>query len=472
MCTLGPASEDVDTLRRMISAGMDVARFNFSHGTHEEHERRILALRKAADMEGKRVGIMLDTRGPEIRLGLFEGGKASLLKGQTFVLHVSERQGNSQGASVNYKRLPLRVRTGSRILLDDGNIALEVAEVRADSVVTLVLNGGTISDRKRVAIPGATLDLPIVDDKDRSDLLFGAALGVDFVAASFVRSRQDVLEIRQVLQEGGSRAKVIAKIESMQGVSALDEILEAADGLMVARGDLGVEFPPEEIPILQKSMIAAAMRVGKPVITATQMLESMIEHPRPTRAEASDVANAILDGTDAVMLSGESAVGKYPVEAVQFMARVALRTEANLDPRAFLHRFVRASVPGVTQAVSRSAIDAADELDAAAIVTPTESGHTARMVARFRPKIPVYAVTPHDETAGWLTLTWGVETILCDDIASGRQADVSEASLKALKEAGAVKDGDLCVVTKGVPKGVPGTTNAMEIRVVGEERPR
>lgn len=472
MCTVGPASQDLETLRTMTEAGMDVARFNFSHGTHEEHGNRVSAVRNAASSVGKRVGIMLDTRGPEIRLGLFQEGKACLAEGQTFVLYTEERIGDSRGASVSYPSLPSFVREGALILLDDGNIALRVTRVGSDEIAAVVVNSGTISDRKKVSIPGACLALPIIDEKDRSDLLYGASIGVDFVAASFVRSNQDVLLIRQVLAEGGSKAKVIAKIESGQGVKALSEILEAADGLMVARGDLGVEFPPEEIPLLQKSMIAAAMRAGKPVITATQMLESMVEHPRPTRAEASDVANAILDGTDAVMLSAETASGKYPAESVRFMARIASRTEESLDPKTFLPRFAKGPVGEVTQAVSRAVIDAAEELGVAAIVTPTESGHTARMVARFRPKMPVHAVTPHEETAGWLSLTWGVETTVCKGIALGGQADVGEASLGALKATGAVKDGDLCVITKGVPKGIPGTTNAMEIRSVGDRRQR
>jgi pyruvate kinase len=464
---VGPASEHPETLKRLITAGMDVARFNFSHGSHDEHGRRIGRVRKAAQEVGKRVGIMLDTKGPEIRLGLFQGGKASLAKGEAFVLYTGERMGNSQGASVSYPGFPDLVRRGSTVLLDDGNIGLEVKDVSRDEVACVVLNSGIIKDRKRISIPGAQLDIPMLDSKDRDDLLYGARLGVDFVAASFVRSRQDVLDIRRVLVEAGSRAKIIAKIESCQGVQALSEILEEADGLMIARGDLGVEFPPEEIPLLQKSMIAQALSVGKPVITATQMLESMVEHPRPTRAEASDVANAILDGTDAVMLSAETAAGKYPVEAVGFMARIATRTEASLNPSLFIPKLIRGSVSDVTQAVSRSVIAAADELGAAAIVTPTESGHTARMVARFRPKMPVYAVTPHDETAGWLSLTWGVEATVCPQIASGQEEDVSEASLQALMAKRLVTAGDLCVITKGVPKGIAGTTNAMEIRSAG-----
>ena len=471
VCTIGPACEDVDTLYRMVLAGMDVARFNFSHGTHEEHGRRIDAVRRASAKAKKRVGIMLDTRGPEVRLGAFEGGKAFLEKGQSFVLTSEDVPGNSHICHVSLPDFARLVAPGSTIFLDDGNITLLVTAVSGQEVATKVLNSGPVSDRKRVAVPGAPLDLPIADKGDIADLRFGAEAGVDFVAASFVRSASDVEEIRRILREAGSRAKIIAKIESVRGVENLGEILEAADGLMVARGDLGVEFPPEEIPLLQKRMIASAMRLGKPVVTATQMLESMVEHPRPTRAEASDVANAIFDGTDAIMLSAETASGKYPVEAVEFMARIAARAEAGLDRSAFQKLFTKeGKVSSVTEAVSRAVLDAADDLGASAILTPTESGYTARMVARFRPRMPVCATTPHEETAGWLTLVWGVQTLVVPALqvdGGGPCPDVSEASLEAVRAAGLVKDGDLCVITKGVPAGVSGTTNVMEVRTVG-----
>ena len=469
VCTVGPSCETGDILYQMILAGMDVARFNFSHGTHEEHGRRIGAVRTAAARAGKRIGIMLDTRGPEIRVGTFADGKVLLEKGSAFALTTRRVPGDFRIAHVNFAGFPDMVKPGQRVLVDDGNIMLDVTAVSGDTVTLKVLNSGYISNRKKVSVPGGEVDIPIADDQDIADLRYGASIGVDFVAASFVRSAEDVIEIRRILAEAGSSARIVSKIECVRGVEKLDEIIEASDGLMVARGDLGVEFAPEEIPILQKRMIAGCMHAGKPVITATQMLESMVDHPRPTRAEASDVANAIFDGTDAVMLSGETASGKYPVESVDFMTRIAVRTEEALDPHVFQPRFQNAGkVSSVTEAVSRAAVETAEDLGASAIVTPTESGHTARMVARFRPPMPIYAVTPHDETAGWLTAVWGVHTVTlaADEHVAAGGADVSDRSLIALRERGLVKCGDLCVITKGVPAGIKGTTNVMEVRTI------
>ena len=357
VCTIGPGSEDEEILYQMISAGMDVARFNFSHGTHEEHRFRMQNLKRAAKRAGRRIGLMLDTQGPEIRLGKFKGGKALLEEGSRFTLAGEQIPGNEKEASVSFPRLSNVVRPGSLILLDDGNIQLEVMETHGTRIVTKVLNTGVISDRKKVAVPGSRIEgLPAVSNKDKQDIRFGVENGVDFIAASFVRSADDVLDVRRVLEDLSSQARIIAKIESVYGVSALEEILKVADGLMVARGDLGVEYPPEDIPILQKKMITRSNRLGKPVITATQMLESMIGHPRPTRAEASDVANAIFDGTDSVMLSGETASGKYPVEAVKFMSRIALRAEEALNYETFISR-LKGTTTNVTEAVSRSAVD-------------------------------------------------------------------------------------------------------------------
>lgn len=476
VCTIGPSCGDEETIFQMIRAGMDVARFNFSHGTQEEHGVRMEAVRRAARRAGKRIGLMLDTRGPEIRLGQFDGGKALLEEGTSFTLTTKDVMGTSREATVSFTRFPDVVRPESLVLLDDGNIQLEVVEVDSERVIARVLNTGVISDRKKVSVPGSRIEgLPAVSGKDRDDIRFGAQNGIDFIAASFVRSSGDVLDVRRVLEESGSQARIIAKIESVYGVRALDEILKIADGLMVARGDLGVEYPPEDIPILQKRMITEANKLGKPVITATQMLESMVDHPRPTRAEASDVANAIFDGTDAVMLSGETASGKYPVEAVKFMARIALRAEEVLDQDMFLSR-IRAATTNVTEAVSRSVVTSALDLGASAIVTPTESGYTARMVARFRPGVPVFAVTPHDETCGWLTCVWGVETAVGPRLMGSPEAgcsceeygDVSDMAIDVLREKGLIEDGSLCVVTKGVPQGVSGTTNVMEVRTIGD----
>lgn len=469
VCTIGPSCETDDILHNMILAGMDVARFNFSHGSHTEHAVRIEAVRRAARRAGKRVGIMLDTRGPEIRLGMFAGDRVLVEKGEVFSLTTRQMLGDSRMAHVNLPDFPSVVKPGQRVLIDDGNIVLDVIEVRGNTVDMKVLNTGHISNRKKVSVPGCALAIPIADAQDVADLQFGASIGVDLVAASFVRSAEDVAEIRRILTGCGSSARIISKIECVQGVSNLDEIIAASDGLMVARGDLGVEFALEEIPILQKRMITGCMRVGKPVITATQMLESMVDHPRPTRAEASDVANAIFDGTDAVMLSGETASGKYPVESVEYMTRIAARTEEALHPHEFQPILIPdGKVSSVTEAVSRAAMEAAEDLGALAIITPTESGYTARMVARFRPKMPIYAVTPHDETAGWLTVVWGVDTVVLEEGHNTAGADVPDRSLIALRERGLVRPGSLCVITRGVPAGIKGTTNVMEVRTISQ----
>lgn len=478
VCTIGPSCNDERALVEMICAGMDVARFNLSHGTREEHGINIQRVKSASNRLGKRVGIMLDTRGPEIRLGRFEGGKAFLKEGSLFVLTIEDITGTPEICSVSFDQISQIVSPSSVILLDDGNIELEVIEVSDDQITTKVLNNGFLSDRKKVYIPGAKIEgLPALSDSDREDIVFATQYGIDFVAASFIRSSDDVTDVRRVLEEAGSTARIIAKIESVQGVSALNEILRSADGLMVARGDLGVEYPPEDIPILQKKMIKECNKIGKPVITATQMLESMIENPRPTRAEASDVANAIFDGTDAVMLSGETAYGKYPVEAVEFMAKIAVRADENLDHQVFFSRISESST-NVTEAVSRSAVSSAIDLCASAIITPTESGYTARMVSRFRPPIPIFAVSPHDATCGWLTCVWGVETALGPSLARsvqsdgeslwGEYEDVSDMAIDVLRRSGWISNGDLCVLTKGIPMGVSGTTNVMEVRTVGD----
>ena len=487
VCTIGPACQSEDILVQMIRYGMSVARFNFSHGNREEHGARINLVKAASRQAGHRVGLMLDTRGPEIRLGAFEEGRAHLRPGQRFILTSKNVTGTSERASVTYGKLPERVSKGSRILLDDGNVSLEVNEVSGEDIFTTVLNEGVVSDRKKVSVPGVDLGLPALDPRDVEDIKFGASMGIDFVAASFVHTASDVLDVRRVLEDSGSPAQIIAKIESVAAVNNLDEILKASDGLMVARGDLGVEFPPEEVPLLQKMMIARANLLGKPVITATQMLESMVERPRPTRAEATDVANAIFDGTDAVMLSAETASGLYPVEAVRVMASIALKAEESMLGKPWdggvAWRLWQAAgeVPGqlprqstglfgpaptITEVISRAAVSAARDLKASAIVTPTESGYTARMVARFRPQVPIFAVTPHEETVGWLTLVWGVEAHLTTPLPSG--ISPSNAALELLRQRGALEDGSLVVLTAGTPAGMIGTTNMLQIRTVGD----
>lgn len=447
-------------------AGMDVARFNLSHGRWEEHLPRLRNLREAMARTGREIGWLLDTRGPEIRIGRLQGGQVMLQEGRRFVLTTQEVVGDEEKAHVQYPALPEDVRPGDRILLDDGKVVLEVEESSPTEVCCRVVVPGVLLERKKVSLPGVAIRLPVLSEEDVRDLQLAAKEGMDFVAVSFVRSPDDVLEVRRLLEQVGSSAQVIAKVESSAGVERLAEILKVSDGLMVARGDLGVEFPTEEVPLLQKEMIGHAGRVGKPVITATQMLESMVERPRPTRAEATDVANAIFDGTDAVMLSAETAVGKYPVEAVRVMARIAERTERALEWGELLQRRGLAEPTTVTGAISYATCTTARDLRAAAIITATRSGYTARMVARFRPQAPVVAVTPDRTVARQLCLVWGVRPLVAPSRASIDET-IDEAIQCAL-QAGAIKQGDLVVITAGVPVGVPGTTNMLKVHTVGD----
>ena len=422
-------------------------------------------VRDAARIVNKPIALMLDTKGPEVRLGLFEEGKVFLEAGQTFTLTAKEIKGTKDISSINHSGLPQDVSVGNKILLADGLITLDIKEINGDEIITTVLNSGAIGDRKRVAVPGVALSLPPVSEKDEADLRFGCAQGVDFVAASFMQRGQDVVAIRRILEEECTDIKIISKIENAEGLKNLDEILEMSDGLMVARGDLGVEIPAEEVPVLQKMMIEKCNKAGKPVITATQMLESMIQNPRPTRAEASDVANAILDGTDAIMLSGETASGKYPIEAVTTMARIAEVTE-----KATIYdnqgRAINNDALTTTDAVCLAGVKVADNLQASAILTCTESGHTAISVARHRPSCNVIAITPHDSTIRRMQLFWGVQAI------KGRQFENSDDMVKqainvSLGE-GAIQSGDLVVVTAGVPSGSAGTTNMIRVHIAGK----
>lgn len=466
VCTIGPASEQYSTLVKMIESGMNVARLNFSHGSHAEHRLRIETVRKAADAVGRPVAILLDTKGPEIRIGLFKNGKVTLKEGDIFTLTTREVEGTQEIVTVYYPHLPQDVEPGSVILLDDGLVGLEVTEIIAGTdIKCIVQNPGDLSDRKRINIPGVMVSLPTMSDKDLEDISFGMEMGVDFIAASFIQKATDVLDIRKLVEDTGNDIAIIAKIENAAGVAHLDEILKVADGLMVARGDLGVEIPAEEVPIVQKRMIEKCNRVGKPVIIATQMLDSMIRNPRPTRAEASDVANAIFDGTDAIMLSGETAAGKYPLEAVQTMARIAARTEEALDYEDLLRKRGINAHSTTTDAISRASVQTAFGLSAAAVVTSTESGHTARMVSKYRPGIPIIAVTPNARTMRRLQLTWGVYPLL------GPRArntdDMIETAVSGALQAGLLKEGDLAVITAGVPVGIPGTTNLIKVHVAG-----
>lgn len=466
VCTLGPTSRTEETLVALIEAGMDVARLNLSHGDHAIHAESIAALRRATARTGRRVAVMIDTKGPEIRVGTFAAGGVTLRAGAPFTLTTRDVPGDETIVGVPYANLPREVKPGGILLLDDGKITLEVLEIAGTDIRCRVLNGGPISDRKKLTAPGARHSLPFLSEQDAEDIRFGVRQGVDFVAASFVRSAADVEAVRGVLREAGGDALVIAKIENCEGVENLEEILAAADGIMVARGDMGVEYPVEEVPLIQKKIIARCRRAGKPVVTATQMLESMIHSPRPTRAEASDVANAILDGTDAVMLSAETASGDYPVEAVRTMARIAERTDEALRNREVAAHPDPEPEHAMTDAISHATCDAAENLGAAAVITATQSGHTARMVAKYRPRVPIVACTPLEHVARRLQLIWGVVPLV---IRNRHTTDelINEAILEAV-QAGIVSQGDLVVLTAGVPAGVPGSTNLLKIHTVGE----
>lgn len=466
VCTLGPASNTASVLKQLIAAGMDVARLNFSHGTHEEHGAVIAAARQAAAEQNSNLAILLDTKGPEIRIGTFAQKKITLREGQSFKLFTEQVIGNETGVHVNYSGIVNDVSPGMKILLDDGLIVMEVTEVTHSEVSCLVLNTGEISDRKGVNIPGAHLNLPGISEKDKEDIIFAIKNDLDFIAASFVRKPADVLAIRTILEEYNSQIQIIAKIENQEGVDNLDNILAVSDGIMVARGDLGVEIPAEDVPLVQKMIIAKCISVGKPVITATQMLDSMMRNPRPTRAEASDVANAIFDGTDAIMLSGETAIGRFPLETVQTMARIARRTETALQYAQMLENFDQPAERSITDAISYATCHAAQELGANAIITATQSGFTAKAVSKYKPKARIIAVTPSESVARKLALTWGTFPVLCRPTTS--TDDMFSAAIEASLKSGYIANGDLVIITAGVPVGVSGTTNLLRVHTVGE----
>lgn len=465
VCTIGPASEDPAIIEEMLRAGMDVARLNMSHGTHEEHRRRLQLLRAAAAKLGKNLGILIDIRGPRIRLGEFEDGSFRLEAGEEVELIPKDFRGTRRRIPVNYAGLVRDVKPGNIILVADGLVSLRVLNTTDESVLCRVETGGEVSARKGVNLPGVRVNLPALTEKDIADIRFAIAEGADFIALSFVRKAEDILAARRLLEEAGADVALIAKIENWEGLENLAAILKVADGIMIARGDLGLEIPTEEVPLAQKRIIAEANAAGKPVITATQMLESMIHNPRPTRAEASDVANAIFDGTDALMLSGETAVGRYPVEAVSVMARIAMRAEEAVPYTEFLRRHQASAKHSVTDAISFATCSAAEDLGAAAIITATQTGYTARMVAKYRPRPPVIAVTPHEKVVRRLNLVWGVLPLLVGSTESTDQM-IKEA-VEAAVAAGYVKAGDLVVITAGVPVGVHGTTNLLKVHTVG-----
>jgi len=466
VCTIGPASETNELLEKMIQSGMNVARMNFSHGTHEDHSRRLAAIRRAAANVGKNIAIMLDTKGPEIRLGYLEKDFVRLKTGDTVYLTTESIKGNEQVLPVSYQGLPKDVKPGNQVLISDGLIALRVVNIDGERIECLVENGGELTSQKGVNVPGVYVKLPAITERDEQDIKFGIENDFDFVAASFVRRANDVIAIRKIIEDNGGHMDIIAKIENQEAVNNLDEIIAVSDAIMVARGDLGVEIPPEEVPLIQKTIINKCNLVGKPVITATQMLESMIQNPRPTRAEASDVANAIFDGTDAVMLSGETAAGKYPVEAVETMARIAGRAEASINYEEQMQKSHRLLTKTVTDAISHATVDTAQDLGAAAIITSTETGYTAQMVSKYRPKAPIIAVTTQRAVLRKMMLVWGVEPLLV-----GHSEDTDsmiDGAVNAALVAGLIKAGDLIVITAGVPVGVRGTTNLIKVHTVGD----
>ena len=467
VCTVGPSTDKPGTLEAMIKAGMNVARFNFSHGNHEGHAARIKQVREAAAAVQAPVAIMLDTKGPEIRMGKFVNKSVTLLEGASFTLTARDIPGTVEIVSVNYKGLPDEVTAGQTILLADGLVSLRIVEVNGPDIVTVVENTGEISDFKRVAVPDVQLGLPFLSEQDVQDILFGVEQGVDFIAASFVQKAADVLAIRRVLESRGADGHIIAKIENAAGVKNIDEILKVADGVMVARGDLGVEIPTEDVPIIQKMLIRRCNQVGKPVITATQMLESMMVNPRPTRAEATDVANAIMDGTDAIMLSGETASGKYPLEAVTVMATLARRTEAALNYASVLATHNEACDHiTTTDAISHATVQVAYELNAAAIITSTESGYTARMVSKYRPQAVIVAVTPKEKMLRRMLLLWGVQPVFVPQ--SSNTDEMMSNAITGAMASGWIKSGDLVVITAGIPVGITGTTNMIKVHTVGQ----
>ncbi len=461
ICTIGPSSESEERLRELMIAGMNVARVNFSHGTHEEHKKKFDRVIKVSSELGMQVATMLDTKGPEIRLKDIEGGRTELVSGQKFILTTEDILGNNEKVAITYKNLKDDITVGTTILIDDGLIEMVVDALEETDIICTVVNGGPISNHKGVNVPGAVLSMPYISEVDRSDIMFGCDMGFDFLAASFVRCREDILEVRKVLDEHNSHMKIIAKIENMQGIHNLEDILTVSDGIMVARGDMGVEIPMEEVPVMQKRMIKLAEAQGKHVITATQMLESMIKNPRPTRAETTDIANAIYDGTTAIMLSGESAAGLYPVEAVKTMARIAERTEQDIDYNGRMKK--RENIDGfdVTTAISHATCTTAMDLKAAAIVTVTISGFTAGMIARYKPNCPIIACSVSPRICRQLSLSWGVTPVWI--ARESTTDDLFEEAVRAVEEAGYVKKGDKVVLTAGVPLGVSGKTNMIRV---------
>ena len=465
ICTLGPSTDKEGVLRELIANGMNVARFNFSHGSHEEHLGRLEKLKALREELGKPVAALLDTKGPEIRLKDFKNGVENLVAGQTFTLTTRDVEGTNEICSITYKDLPMDVEPNGTIMLDDGLIKLQIQTVNDTDIVCTVLNNGKIKNKKGVNVPGVHLSMPYMSQRDKDDIIFGIQQGYDFIAASFVRTAQDVYDIRNLLNQYDSNIRIIAKIENREGVNNIDSILAAADAVMVARGDLGVEIDFTELPGIQKSVIDRSFSFGKPIVTATQMLDSMMVNPRPTRAEISDVANAIYDGTSAIMLSGETAAGAYPVEALKTMSAIAERTETENHARVeYLTEATNGKI-SVSDATAHAACLTAKDVNAAAIVTVSESGTTARLLSKYRPQQPIIACVMKEQVQRQLSLSWGITSLMMPLAHS--TDELIEMSTALAKENGFLHNGELAVVTAGVPVGISGTTNMIKIHMVG-----
>ena len=466
ICTLGPATDNEDVLKKMMMSGMNVARFNFSHGSFADHEKRFNEVVKLREELSVPVATMLDTKGPEIRLGNFENPQGVIIEnGAEYMLTTREVAGNEKMCSISYKGLPAEVKPGSEILINDGLIKFTVKSVNASDIVCEVVDGGKLTDHKGVNVPNVNLAMPYLSAKDMSDLEFGAKMKFDFIAASFVRTAADIDYLRNFCNAlGWTGVRIIAKIENMQGVDNIDDIINSADGIMVARGDMGVEIPFEQIPAIQKSIIKKVYEAGKVVVTATQMLESMITNPRPTRAEITDVANAIYDGTSAIMLSGETAMGMHPVEAVVTMAQIAVTTEKEIDYKTNFDKFTSRMSSDITNAISHATVTTAHDLRAKAIVTVTKSGTTARMISKYRPDSLIVGATTSSAVYRQLALSWGVYPVMCKE--KNNTDELFDHAIDVSMQSGYLKKGDLAVITAGIPLGQSGTTNMLKVHKV------
>ncbi len=465
ICTLGPSTDNPGVIEQMVKQGMNVARLNFSHGTHEEQLKRINMVKEVRQKLKCPLAILLDTKGPEIRIGMFKNNSAVLQQGQKFTLVCDEIEGDNEKVTVSHKNLSTVLKSGDTILIDDGLIELEVEEFKGKDVVCKVINGGRLSNKKSINLPGINLDMPYMTERDREDILFGIKCDVDYIAASFVRNADDVKCVRELLDDnGGKDIKLISKIENNEGVEKIDEILAASNGIMIARGDMGVEIPFERLPAIQKILIKKCYEAGKPAITATQMLESMVHNPRPTRAEVSDVANAIYDGTSAIMLSGETAAGEFPVESVKTMAKIAEKTESNISYKKRFRAEQKIKNTSITDAVSHAACTMAIDLGAAAIVSVTTTGHTARMLSKFRPSCPIIAVIVDEKSYHQAAMTWGVVPVKND--MQETMDDMFDSGVRKAITTRLLKKDDMIVLTGGLPVGISGTTNVVKVQVL------